>query len=92
MVEQGQCNRLAQHASDDLKHDAVPLLANNATAKQMVKHTLQITAHNGLSKSMEAKLGATIKEVNVTQQPLEITEDERMNKQIESAMMEMNAK
>jgi hypothetical protein len=41
---------------------------------------------------MEAKLGATRKEVNVTQQLLEITEDERMNKQMESAMMEMNAK
>lgn len=92
MVEQGQCNRLAQHASDYLKHNAVPLLADNATAKQMVKLKQVITAKNGLSKSMQATLGATIQKVNVNKQPLEITEDERMNEQMESAMMEMNTK
>jgi hypothetical protein len=36
-AKQAKCDRLAQHTSDDIKDDAVPLLFDDATAKEMVK-------------------------------------------------------
>jgi hypothetical protein len=36
-AKQAEWDRFAQHASDDIKEDAVPLLFDDATSKEMVK-------------------------------------------------------
>ena len=35
-AKQTDCDRLAQHASDDISDDAVPLQVDNATSKEIV--------------------------------------------------------
>jgi hypothetical protein len=77
MAKQAVCDRLAQHASDDMKEDAVPLLFDDATAKEMVKLKREITAKNALNKSMQTKLGAALQEVEETKKVLATTEDKR---------------
>jgi hypothetical protein len=77
MAKQAVCDRLAQHASDDIKEDAVPLLFDDATATEMVKLKREITAKNALNKSMQTKLGAALQEVEETKKVLATTEDKR---------------
>jgi len=72
-VKQVECNRLPHQGSDDIKDHAVPFLVNYATAKEMVKLKWLITAKNRLSKSMLAKLGATLQEIEETKKTLTTT-------------------
>jgi hypothetical protein len=51
-AKQVGCDSVAQHASYDIKDDAVPLLLDDATAKEMVKLKREITAKHALNKSM----------------------------------------
>ena len=93
VTKQAECDRLAQHASNDINDDAVPLLVDDATAEEIVKLKGEISAKNALSKSMQAKLGAALQEVEETKKVLAIAEQKRdmISKQMESAMMELSA-
>jgi hypothetical protein len=92
-AKQAGCDRLAQHASDDIKDDAVPLLFDDATAMEMVKLKREITAKNVLYKLMQSKLGAALPEVEETKTALATTKDERdmISEQMDSAIIELNA-
>jgi chromosome segregation ATPase len=92
-ANQAECDRLAQHASNDIKDDVVPLLFDDATTKEMVKLKREITAKNMLNKSMQTKLGTALQEVEKTKKALATTEDERdmISEQMDSAMLEVNA-
>jgi hypothetical protein len=63
VVNQAECDRLAQHASNDIKDDVVQLLFDDATAKEMVKSKREITAKNIPNKSMQTKLDTALQEV-----------------------------
>ena len=84
---------MAQHASDDIKDDAVPLLLDDASAKEMFKLKREITAKNALNELMQAKLGAALQEVEETRKALATTDDKRdmIREQMDSTMMELNA-
>jgi hypothetical protein len=92
-VKWAECDRMAQHASDNIKDDAVPLLFDDATAKEMVKLKREISTNNVLNKSMQAKLGAALQEVEKTKKALATAEDERdmICEQMDSATMEVNS-
>lgn len=62
-AKQAECDRLVQPASDDIKDSTVPLLFDGATVKEMVRLKREITAKNAFNKSIEAKLGAALQEV-----------------------------
>ena len=93
VAKQAECYRSAQHASDDIKDNAPPLLVDDATANETVKLKQVITAKKALSKSMQATLGAALQEVKETKKALATTEDKRgmISEQMEWAMMELNA-
>jgi len=52
-----ECNSVVQQASDDMTDDAVPLLVDAATLKEMVKLKWEIALKNSLGKSIQAKQG-----------------------------------
>ena len=84
---------MAQHASNDIWDDAVPLLVDHATTKELAKLKREITAKNALSRSMQAKLDAALQQVEETNKALATSKNERdlISEQMESAMMELNA-
>jgi len=63
MVKPAECNRLAQHASNVTKGNAVPHLADDTTAKKMAKLNREITAKNALSKTIHVTLAAALQAV-----------------------------
>jgi len=91
-ANQAESVKLEQHASDDIKGNAVPHLFGNSTTKEMVKLKQAITAKNALNKSMQTKLGAALQEVEETKKALATTEDERcmITEQMNFATMELN--
>jgi hypothetical protein len=92
-ANQAESDRLAQHASNEIKDDVIQLLFDDATAKEMVKLKREITAKNMLNKSMQTKLDTALQEVEKTKKALAKTEDERdmISEQMDSTMLEVNA-
>jgi len=88
-----ESDRLLQHASNNIQDDAVPHPVDDATSMEMVTLKWEITAKNAISKSMQARLRASLPEVKETKKGLAITEDERdmISEQMESAVMELSA-
>lgn len=82
---------MAQHASNDIKDDAVPLLADDATGNTIVKLKREVTAKIVLSKSMQVKPVAATQDVKDIKKALAITNDESdmISAQMELAMMQM---
>jgi len=69
-VQQISTTCLQQH------HDnAVPILVDNATANGMVKLKCEITNKNVLTKSMQAKLGSVLQDVEESNEGLPTTGD-----------------
>jgi hypothetical protein len=87
-----ECERLVQQASDAKDEEAAHLV-EHASAKEMAKLKRSVTAKNPLNKTMQAKLGAALQEVEATKNVLATAEDERdmTSEKMESVMVELNA-
>jgi hypothetical protein len=95
VAKQAECGRLAQpqQASDDVTDQAAPPLVDDATARELAKLKREVTVKNALNKSMQARLGAALQEVEATKKALATAEDERdmTSEKMELAMVELNA-
>jgi len=75
MVEQTECARLAQHASDNIKENAVLHHIENEAGKEIAKLKREISTKNRLSMSMQNGLGAALQKLSETMKVLATTED-----------------